>query len=373
MIEEIMMLDAVEKYIKGEMLPDERVYFEQLRKANSEVDQLVVEHTIFLNQMNKFGDRKNFKTELQDIHNSLFEAGELRTATPQAKVVGFVMKYRRILAAAASIAGITALAISGLVAYLTPKGSKSEIEMLKRELNAVKISQKKTQNEINNINSNTAAVPNINSKPAAPGKFGGTGFLVDGKGYLVTSAHVVKNADSIYVVNTKGEYFKAKTILVNDNTDIAVLKIEDTRFQSYKSIPYSIKKSSADLGESIFTLGFPRSEIVYNEGYLSAKTGYNGDTIAYQVAISANPGNSGGPIFNTSGEIIGILSGKQTTAEGVVFSSKSKNILSALEDIKKDTAAKADIRIPGNSSVRGIDRIQQVKKIEDCIFNVMSY
>ena len=373
MIEEIMMLDAVEKYIKGEMLPDERVYFEQLRKANSEVDQLVVEHTIFLNQMNKFGDRKNFKSELHDIHNSLFEAGELREATPQAKVVGFVKKYRRVLAVAASIAGITALAISGLVAYLTPKGTKSDIEMLKKDIEAVKWSYVRTQTQIKNINNNTATNPNLPVKPSAPGKFGGTGFLIDGKGYLVTSAHVIKNADSIYVVNSKGYYFKAKTILVNDNTDIAVLKIEDSRFQTYKSIPYSIKKTSAELGEAIFTLGYPRSEIVYNEGYLSAKSGHYGDTMAYQVAISANPGNSGGPIFNTSGEIIGVLSGKQTSADGVVFSSKSKNILSALEDIKKDSSAKADIKVPVVSSVRGIDRIQQVKKIEDCIFNVMSY
>jgi hypothetical protein len=68
-----------------------------------------------------------------------------------------------------------------------------------------------------------------------------------------------------------------------------------------------------------------------------------------------------------------VLSGKQTTADGVVFSSKSKNILSALKKLKKILHLKADIKIPANSTVRGIDRIQQVKKIEDCIFNVMSY
>jgi hypothetical protein len=49
---DIMILDAVERYIRGEMNPDERLYFENLRKTNGEIDQLVVEHTLFLQQMN---------------------------------------------------------------------------------------------------------------------------------------------------------------------------------------------------------------------------------------------------------------------------------------------------------------------------------
>ena len=82
-----------------------------------------------------------------------------------------------------------------------------------------------------------------------------------------------------------------------------VLKINDADYESLKSIPYSIRKSNTDLGERIFTLGYPRNDIVYGEGYLSARTGYNSDSLSYQVQISANPGNSGGPVFNNNGEI----------------------------------------------------------------------
>lgn len=361
---DIQLLDAVEKYIQGEMTSQERVYFEQLRKTNPEVDQLVVEHTIFLNQLQAFGERKQVKTLFHDVHNHLFEAGEIKEQAPKAKVIDMFKKYRRLLAAAAAIASIIALSISGLVAYLTPKSNVTEIAQLKRELNAVKKTQTQTINAINNIKTDAPA------RPINKGKFGGTGFLIDGRGYIVTSAHVIAKADSVYVVNNKGDYFKASVVHSNDNTDVAILKIEDSRFESIKSIPYSIKKSSADLGEEIFTLGFPRSEIVYNEGYLSAKTGFNGDTVAYQMAISANPGNSGGPIFNNNGEVIGVLSGKQTTAEGVVFSSKSKNIYKAVEDAN---LTDANLKLPSNSEVKKLNRIQKIKKIEDCIFNVMSY
>jgi S1-C subfamily serine protease len=166
------------------------------------------------------------------------------------------------------------------------------------------------------------------------------------------------------------------TIYINQQSDLAILKIDDDRFQPVKTLPYSILKQTPDLGEEIFTLGYPRpsSEIVYNRGYLSANTGYNGDTLAYQIAISANPGNSGGPIFNQDGEVIGVLSGRQITAEGVIFSSRSKNIFTALQDIRKDTATDERIKLPAfSSSVKSLSRTQQIKRIEDCVYMVKSY
>ncbi|MBZ5856526.1 S1 family peptidase [Flavihumibacter profundi] len=365
MNDDVQILEAVERYILGEMNIQEKEYFEQLRRTNPEIDQLVVEHAIFLQQLTHFGERKSIKGLLHETHNHLINTGEIKDVMPKIRVLQQVNKYKKVFAMAASIAGLTALAISGLVAFLSPKSSPHEIALLKKEINAVKISQKQTQKEISSFKS-------IPSKPDAPGKFGGTGFLIDGKGYLVTSAHVISKADSIYIINNKGEYFKAKTMLVNDNTDIAILKIDDNRFVPVDHLPYGIRNGKAELGEQIFTLGFPRTEIVYNEGYLSAKTGFDGDTITYQIAISANPGNSGGPIFNHAGEVIGVLSGKQLTAEGVVFSSQSKNIFAALDSLKVDSSLYS-LKVPTRSSVKGIDRVQQIKKIEDCIYNVMTY
>ena len=60
-MDDILLIDAVERYIRGEMNPDERLVFENLRKANAEIDQLVVEHTLFLQQMNRFGEWQKYK------------------------------------------------------------------------------------------------------------------------------------------------------------------------------------------------------------------------------------------------------------------------------------------------------------------------
>lgn len=371
-MEDMQILDAVERYLADEMPAEEKAYFEQLRKSNPEVDQLVVEHSMFLQQIGRFSDWKQYKSTLNEVHTQLIETGEIKDKAPKATVVQLWRKYQRVVAVAASIAGITALAISSIVYYFTPK-PVSDIQQLAKELTAVKNDQRATAREVQVLKSSTTAINN--SRPAGNPKLGGTGFLIDGKGYLVTSAHVVAKADSVYIQNIKGEYFKVNILYNDKQTDIAVLKIVDPRYQPVKMLPYALQKNVADLGEEVFTMGFPRSttEVIYDKGYLSAKTGYNGDTTTYQLAISANPGNSGGPIFNHNGEVIGILSGRQTSADGVVFSSRAKNIFTALHEIKKDSSNEDRIKLLLPSSIRGMDRVQQIKKIEDCMFIVQSY
>ena len=165
-----------------------------------------------------------------------------------------------------------------------------------------------------------------------------SGFsIVRGKRYVAIFGSRLEIGLIILVQNSHGEEFTAKLAFIDEARDLAILKINDDDFKPLSALPYSIRKNNTDLGEQIFTLGFPRDEVVYNEGYLSAKTGNDGDTLSCQIAVSANPGNSGGPVLNKYGEVIGILSSSQQQAEGVVFAIKSKNIFRALDELKKDS------------------------------------
>jgi S1-C subfamily serine protease len=92
-----------------------------------------------------------------------------------------------------------------------------------------------------------------------------------------------------------------------------------------------------------------------------------------QIAVSANPGNSGGPVFNKNGEVIGILSTAQSKAEGVVFAIKAKNIFQAIDDMKKEDTGYHRVKAPTVSNVKSMDRVQQVKQIQDCVFMVKSF
>ncbi len=365
-MEEVHILEAVERYISGAMSPDERVYFENLRKSNPDVDQAVVEHTFFMQQLNRFDQTKKFKSLLSDIHIDLAQTGAIQSTRLQgkAKVVYLFNRYKRTAALAASIAGITALTISMLVGSVTPASQKNDIALLNGEIKAIKNQNQQQNREINSIkqNINVAAAPIVY-------KTGGTSFLIDAKGYLITNAHVIKNATNIVVQNAKGKDLTVKVVYTDAFRDLAILKIEDTAFKAPLSIPYSIKKTSAEIAEPIYTLGYPRTDIVYGEGYLAAKTGFNGDTLTCQIAIAANPGNSGGPILNRNGEVVGVLSAKQISAEGVVFATQSRYIYQALAELQKDTAYQR-IKLPQTSMVKGLEKIQQVKKISEFVYMV---
>lgn len=361
------LLDAIERYIRGEMRPDERLQFENLRKSNPEVDQLVVEHTLFLQQLNHFGERKELRSSLNDIHTDLTEKGKIDSMKLKgtAKVVYLWKRYKRVVAIAASIAGITALSISALVWAFAPKTNKSEIDFLKGRIYTIENKTKEQDKKINNVEK---SIVKEKSNPIIY-KSGGTGFIIDAKGYLVTNFHVVNQANNIAVQNSKGE-FVAKVVFTDPSKDIAILKINDESFKPYTSIPYSISKTSARLAEPIFTLGYPKNEIVYGQGYLSSLTGYNGDTLSCQIEIAANHGNSGSPILNNNGEVVGILNARQTSTEGFTFAIQGKYIYKALDDLKKSDTSYQRVKLNNKSAIAGIERTEQVKKLEDYIYMV---
>ena len=370
-MDDIKILEAVERYISGQMKPDERVYFENLRKSSPELDQIVVEHTFFLQQMNRFDETRKLKSILNDTHIHLAEKGAIKfpRLKGKAKVVYLVNKYKRVAAIAASIAGLTALTMSAFMwSFSSAKPMKDEITILNRKFDALNRKDKEIDKKINNVIDNTQA--GTTTTPGPEYTTGGTGFLVDVKGYIVTNAHVIQNASHIAVQKNNGSDLNATVIFLDQERDIAILKITDTKFKSPSSIPYSIKRNGGEISEPIYTLGYPRNDIVYGEGYLAAKTGFDGDTLSCQIAIAANRGNSGSPIFNKNGEVIGILSAKQITAEGAVFALQSKYIYNALAELKKQDTTYQKIKLPATSSLKGTERTQQVKKISDFVYIV---
>ena len=204
---------------------------------------------------------------------------------------------------------------------------------------------------------------------------GGSGFLIDTKGFIITNAHVLKGNSAI-VINSKGQELKANIIYTDANSDIALLQIKDEDFTQPKSIPYTIRKKISDLGEEIFTLGYPRNDndIVYGKGYLSALTGYNGDSGTYQIQIGANPGNSGAPIFNNQAELIGVISTRQKQAEGVAFAVKASKIMEVMESIKeKEDTKDILIKLPKSNEVRNASRKTQLALIKDYMYSIRSF
>ncbi|MCX8020546.1 MAG: serine protease [Chitinophagaceae bacterium] len=362
---EYNLIDAIERYIRGEMTPAERVQFEQLRKTNADIDQQVVEHTYFMKELHHFAGRKKLKSLLNEVHWQLSDQGQIHEmhSTGKAKFIYLWKRYRRVAAIAAVFAGLTTLGVISLISALSPN-PQQKIQLLKREFDEIRKEQKSQKAEVKNLREQlNASSKNIHYKS------GGTGFLLDEKGFIITNAHIIRKSKNVIVSNYKGEEFSAKIIFKDEQKDLAILKVDDKAFTPPQKIPYGFSRLESELAEPVFTLGYPRNEIVYTEGYLSALTGFNNDSLTCQLGISANRGNSGGPVFNRDGEIIGILSNKETEAEGVVFAIRSKYIFHLLDEFKKENP-KFSLKISEKSVLKGASRQFQVKKIQPFVFLV---
>lgn len=144
----------------------------------------------------------------------------------------------------------------------------------------------------------------------------GTGFLVSQSGLIVTNHHVIKNGNNIDILFPELNIKKKASIKIKDvKNDIAILEIHNFVFRdiSEDNIPFPISEdNSVKLGEEVFTLGFPLGDILgakskLSTGRINSLFGLQDDPSIYQISNPVQPGNSGGPLFNNKGELIGVV------------------------------------------------------------------
>jgi serine protease Do len=134
----------------------------------------------------------------------------------------------------------------------------------------------------------------------------GSGFILSPDGLVMTNAHVVDGADEVYVNLTDKREFKAKVVGVDKRTDVAVLKIEASKLPAVAIGDVNRLK----VGEWVMAIGTPFGlDNTVTAGIVSAKARDTGEEIRFiQTDVAVNPGNSGGPLINMRGEVVGINS-----------------------------------------------------------------
>ena len=361
------LLEVIEKYLNGEMTKDERARFEILRNENAEVNEKVAEHKQFIGLVKQYGERLELERRLDAIHSEIdVEALEDEYMIHPSGIVRLWRNHHSKISVAASIAIFAVLCTLFFTGYLS-----------NRQGNYVQLSEK-----INKIGQKTdqlgKTVKSLNPQRAGdlnPGNFRGTGFAISSNGYIVTDNHVIKDADSVYVQSSDGKSYKAKVVFSEPASDIAVLQITDSTFKTLGALPYSFKRAETDIGESVFTLGYPRDAMVLGPGFLTASTGFNGtntDSTAYQVSIPVNFGNSGGPLLDNKGNVIGIINAKQTHVEGAAFAIKANYLLKAIQNIPADSLKKP-LSLNNKNTLATLSRVQQIKRLQNFVFMVKVY
>ncbi|MCU0666475.1 MAG: trypsin-like peptidase domain-containing protein [Candidatus Omnitrophica bacterium] len=144
----------------------------------------------------------------------------------------------------------------------------------------------------------------------------GSGFLATRDGILITNLHVVNNAKKV-VVKLKGkEYANVKLLAYDEIKDIAILKI---RGNNFKALPLA-DSSSVKIGDRVFALGNPLGlEDTFSDGMVSSVRKVNEGFKVFQITTPVSNGSSGGPLFNTKGQVIGITTASRLDGQNINF------------------------------------------------------
>lgn len=212
-----------------------------------------------------------------------------------------------------------------------------------------------------------------NNETPSPNRWSGTGWAL-GNGYVVTNNHVAEGAITIMIKGGGENHdigYSAQVVATDKVNDLAILKITDSRFSGFGTLPYSVSSSIADVGEDIFVLGWPLGqelgeEIKLTTGSINSRTGFGEYQNCYQIQAPITNGNSGGPVFDSKGNIIGIVVGglnkELNLAENVGYAIKTLYLKALIEN------ADLNIPFPSKNLISTLSRPEKVKRVKKFVF-----
>jgi len=221
------------------------------------------------------------------------------------------------------------------------------------------------------------AQANLASNGESP-KSSGTGFFITEDGYLITNHHVVSGASSC-VVKTRQGKFPARVIRSDEKNDLALLKV----FGKFAALPLG-NSADAKLGDRVFTIGFPNTDVQGIEpkltrGDINSIAGIKDDPRHFQISVPVQPGNSGGPLVDSAGNVLGVVTmrlGDWRTLHltGALPQNVNYAVKSAHARVLVDAVPEAAKKLkPAGRSVPAEPSSETFKHVEDAVGIVLSY
>lgn len=211
----------------------------------------------------------------------------------------------------------------------------------------------------------TKVEPSVASKNAADDiQIGsGTGWVV-ARGKIVTANHVVAGADTILIYGPDKKPMEATVLAKDEPNDIAILSAD---FGTWRPQSLSLARVPTRLGSRVFTIGFPQFQVLgaapkFTSGEISANSGMKDDPRYFQISVPVQSGNSGGPLLDARGEVVGIVTSKldalgvaQRTGDlpqNVNYAIKSRYLQGLLDDLNIQSAASSNL--PSENSLENV-------------------
>jgi len=347
--EEISIL--IEKYLDGELTAAEKFAFEG-RVDNDEKFRNEFElHLQLRRNLTWVIQKEELQAKMNKYHRE-FGYEEPSVIKIQERKISF-MRVALVAASVSLIICTSAIAVYHFSNQIIEQ-KKNDYEPLSRTENASPKANTKDKDE-------SSEKENVTAKSQVVA----TAFAITSDGYMLTNYHVVKGKEYVYVERKSDtvQKYVAEVIDFDKKLDIAIIKINDPDFNGLGKIPFVFAQGEPSIGQKVFTLGYPKNDIVYNEGPISSLTGYFSDTIALQFAIPVNPGNSGAPVFTENGEVVGVLAGKNTAADGEAYGVKINYVQDFLKNIQE-----TPINLNTKNLLKSKKVTDQVKELQKFIF-----
>ncbi len=344
------IFDLIDKFILNELNEEELALFEKKLETDPEFAREVKETQELISLMEESDKELKLREQLSELHKP-------KSYTKQKAVKRSLWPTIGIAASFSIIATISSLFIMG---YFKEKKVHNvyPVQQLSNEITDIQKKQDDLMQKVDDLEKSTTPITSRN----------GTCFPITHQGHLVTNYHVVRGAKKIRISTESEEYF-ARVAYKDHKIDVAILEITDTSFTGFQNIPYTLSNRELRLSEPIYTMGYPKKDIVYGEGAVTSKTGYKSDTTMFQVSIPVNPGNSGSPVFDKQGHIIGLIKSKNIENEGTSYVLKSEYFSSLIDSLESNE--QDPYQLPSKNRIKWKKKPDQVEILVPYIFRIV--
>ncbi len=353
---DISLFDA---YLQNQLTKDERAAFEN-ELANSPA--LAQKFEGYTKQQQLIADAfgyENFKEELKQTHRKLYGK-----------------RKKSILLRPAFLIPLGAAASLLLLIMITNFNGATDATSKKGYQELSNFSESATD-DYSKTGQGAGTVVTEFTPSANGGTFGGdallsrlprgTAFLISSSGYFITAKHLVGSQNTITLQQKKLQMtFDAVVVYTDSIADLAILKCPDSIAVLFEPVPYKFVKNAMELGQDVFTLGYPKKDVVYTAGVVSSETGYNSDTLYFEVSMPSNMGNSGAPLFDSNGRLTGIITANHAGKQSVTYALRHEQINRAILQLSNTEP----IDLSKNYPLQSTKRSKLIKAYRPFIFEV---
>ena len=317
--EKIALFDA---FLKGELSAQDKADFNTLLEKNEDFRLSFEDYQLISDQIKKGEEYRLIKHSLMEIHAATQKTHskilKLKFIIPIISAAAIVILMYTIFPMGSN--GDTAHATENSEGDYSPTDNEGEASEMSEEtevadstldefeIDEQNFNQSESQDQLDEMVSVTESIPL------------GTSFQISENGYFITAKHLVHKKRYVILQNKDQNLaFYTEVIYRDTLTDFALLKCSDSVANLLKPCPYKIKTMTPQLGDEVFTIGYPKADIVYTKGSVSSSKGYRSDSLTFELSMASNPGNSGAPLFSKNGNLMGFIIANNSKKQSVTY------------------------------------------------------